>query len=190
MFTDVLDVHLALLPILPVLHHLVESLTSVPLPRLALLGGNINIGDVTLLVHQGLALGYDLLSVFGHVDGLTLDLVDLLALLPVPHLVPGGGALPVQGLEVVLPGQSPARALPDLLLTPRIPGQVLALRLSQQEGQGLQELLVSQGRPRVWGGGGEQQQQQREDQHDCLAPVALALATGQKHSALEQQMCF
>ena len=167
MFTDVLDVHLALLPVLPVLHHLVDGLTSVPLPRLALLGGNINIGDVTLLVHQGLALGHDLLSVFGHVDGLTLDLVDLLALLPVPHLVPGGGALPVQGLEVVLPGQSPARPLPGLLrqgLTPSIPGQVLALRLGQQEGQGLQQVLVSQGRPRVGGGGGEQQQQW-EDQH-------------------------
>ena len=169
MLTDMLDVHLALLPVLPVLHHLVDGLTSVPLPGPALLAGNINIRHVALLVHQGLALRHDLLSVFGHVDRLTLDLVDLLALLPSPHLVPRCGALTVQGLEVVLPGQTPPRSLPRLLLQvlgPALAGH-LALRLSQQDGQGLQQVIVTQAFPPQPGGGvsrggGEQQQQQRE----------------------------
>ena len=174
MLTDVLDVHLALLPVLPVLHHLVDGLTSVPLPGPALLGGNINIRHVTLLVHQGLALRHDLTPVFGHVDGLTLDLVDLLALLPGPHLVPCGGALTVQSLEVLLPVQTPPRSLPGLLLQVLVPALAgnLALGLGQQYGEGLQDVIVTQVLPpqpgaRVSRDGGEEQQQwqQGEDQH-------------------------
>ena len=164
-----LYVHLALLPVLPVLHHLVDGLTSVPLPGPALLAGNVNIGHVTLLVHQSLTLRHDLLSVFGHVDRLTLDLVDLLALLPGPHLVPRGGALPVQGLEVVLPGQPPPRALPGLLLQllgPAVSGN-LALRLGQQYRQRFQKVLVTQVLPpqpgaRVGRDRGEEQQEERQ----------------------------
>ena len=77
----VLDIHGALLPVLGVLHPLVQGLTSVPRPGFAVLGGDIDVGDVTFLVDLSLASCYNLQLVLGHVDWSALDLVHLLALL-------------------------------------------------------------------------------------------------------------
>ena len=76
-----LDIHSALLPVLGVLHPLVQGLTSVPRPGLAVLGGDIDVGDVAFLVDLSLTPGHNLQLVLGHVDRRALNLVHLLTLL-------------------------------------------------------------------------------------------------------------
>ena len=58
------------------------DMPPVPWPWFAVLGGDINVGDVAFLVDLSLALGHNLQVILGHIDRGALDLVNLLALLP------------------------------------------------------------------------------------------------------------
>ena len=56
--------------------------SPVPRPGFAVLGGDINVGDIALFVNLSLAPGHNLQFILGHVDRGAFDLVHLLALLP------------------------------------------------------------------------------------------------------------
>ena len=59
-----------------------DDKSPVPRPRFAVLGGDINVGDVAFLVDLSLAPSHNLQFILGHVDRGALYLVHLLALLP------------------------------------------------------------------------------------------------------------
>ena len=59
-----------------------DDSSPVPWPGFAVLGGDINVGDVAFLVDLSLAPGHNLQVILGHIDRGALDLVNLLALLP------------------------------------------------------------------------------------------------------------